>query len=174
MSQFITNADATFFGGEIEAAAYLFDGFEASFAISLLNTDVDGVEQIDIATGGINVLNNQEAVLAPNVSFNGSVSYERDVFNGSLKGSLDYSFQGEQFFDITNSDVSTEDSYGLVNLRLAYTGGEKENYELAFFVNNVADTEYRVYTFDFTGPAGLNQQFFGPPRWYGGSFTYKF
>ena len=174
LSQFITNADATFFGGEIEAAAYLFDGFEASFAISLLNTDVDGVEQIDIATGGINVLNNQEAVLAPNVSFNGSVSYERDVFNGSLKGSLDYSFQGEQFFDITNSDVSTEDSYGLVNLRLAYTGGEKENYELAFFVNNVADTEYRVYTFDFTGPAGLNQQFFGPPRWYGGSFTYKF
>ena len=89
---------------------------------------------------------------------------------------LDFAFRvhGEQFFDITNSDVSREDSYGLLNLRLAYTAGENDNYEVAFFVKNLTDTEYRVYTFDFTGPAGFNQQFFGPPRWFGGSLAYRF
>ena len=170
LSQFITNADATFFGGEIEAAALLFDGLEARFALSYLDTDVDGVQDLNSGT----TLNDLEAVLAPNLTFNGSLSYERDLAVGSLKGAVDFSYQGEQFFDITNSDVSQEDSYALVNLRLAYTTGPSDNYEVAFFVNNLTDTEYRVYTFDFTGPAGFNQQFFGRPRWFGGSFTYRY
>jgi len=87
---------------------------------------------------------------------------------------VDFNWQDEQFFDITNSDISREGSYALVNLRLAYQGGDEHPYELAFFVNNIADKEYRAYTFDFTGAAGFNQQFFGPPRWFGGSLTFEF
>lgn len=170
LSQFITNAEATFYGGEVEAAAYLAEGLEASVALSVLETNVDGVQDLNSGT----TLNDLEAVLAPNFTLNGSLSYEREAFDGTLKGTVDFNYQGDQFFDITNSAVSEEDGYSLVNLRLAYTGGQDDNYEVAFFVNNVADTEYRVYTFDFTGIAGLNQQFFGPPRWYGGSLTYRF
>ncbi|MEP1231592.1 MAG: TonB-dependent receptor [Litorimonas sp.] len=170
LSQFITNADATFFGGEVEASAYLAEGLEANLGISLLDTDVDGVQDNNAGT----VINDVEAVLAPNFSINGALSYEKPAFGGKLKGTVDFSYQGSQFFDITNSDISNEDAYGLVNLRLAYTVGDNDQYELAGFVNNVADTEYRVYTFDFSGVAGLNQQFFGPPRWFGASATYKF
>lgn len=168
LSQFITNADAAFIGGEVELGAKLIDGLDANLALSYIDTDVDGVN-----VGGVE-LNNLEAVLAPNLTVNGSLSYETDFARGSLKGTVDFNYQGEQFFDITNSDVSEEDDYALVNLRLAYTGGADDQFEIAAFVNNVFDTEYRVYSFDFTGPAGLNQEFFGPPRWVGASFTYNF
>lgn len=170
LSQFITNADATFFGGEVEAVASPFDGLDVSVSASFLNTDVDGIQDV---TNGI-TFNDRNAVLAPDFSLNGFVRYERPAFGGTVSALVDWNYQGEQFFDITNSEVSREDPYGLVNLRLAYKGGENENYEVAFFVNNLTDTEYRVYTFDLTAIAGFNQQFFGPPRWFGGSLTFRY
>jgi len=38
LSQFISNADATYFGGEIEATASLFEGFDVHLAASYLDT----------------------------------------------------------------------------------------------------------------------------------------
>jgi len=169
LSQFITNAEAVFYGGEAEVTAIVAEGLEANFAVSFLDTDVDGV-----LAGTGEVLNNVEAALAPNVSANGSISYEKPAFGGKVKGTVDVTYNGSQFFDITNNDLSDEDGYALVNLRAAYTGGDDDQYEFAVFVNNVTDTEYRVYSFDFTGGIGVNQEFFGRPRWWGGSLTYNF
>ena len=116
---------------------------------------------------------NREAVLAPEFTANGFVRYAKPVGNGEAAGVLSFNYQGEHFFDITNSDVSREDGYFLLDARLSYAFRDGQ-VELAVFGKNLTDKEYRVYTFDFTGPAGFNQQFFGPPRWFGGSVALKF
>ena len=41
-------------------------------------------------------------------------------------------------------------------------------------MNNFTNEEYLVYTFDFTGTFGFNQQAYGRPRWGGVSFRYNF
>ncbi|MEO0998203.1 MAG: TonB-dependent receptor, partial [Pseudomonadota bacterium] len=85
---------------------------------------------------------------------------------------LDFNHQGDHFFDITNSDLSKEDAYTVANARVSWQ--LNDNLNLAAWVKNFTDEEYRVYTFDFTGPAGFNQQFFAPPRWFGVSAKYTF
>ncbi|MEL7030137.1 MAG: TonB-dependent receptor, partial [Pseudomonadota bacterium] len=167
LSQFITNGDATFFGGEAEVGVRPIEGLDAQFGISLLDTDVDGVTVQGVT------LNNREAVLAPNVTANGFIRYGLPVWAGELAGTFSFNYQGEHFFDITNSDLSKEDGYVLFDMRIEYEP-EDSFWEIAFFGRNLTDKEYRVYTFDFTGPAGFNQQFFGPPRWWGGSVSVRF
>jgi len=167
LSQFITNGDATFFGGEAEVGLRPFDGLDAQFGVSLLDTDVDGVTVQGVT------LNNREAVLAPNVTANGFIRYGVPVARGEVAGTFSFNYQGEHFFDITNSELSRQEGYVLFDMRLEYEP-EDGFWEVAVFGRNLTDKEYRVYTFDFTGPAGFNQQFFGPPRWWGGSVALKF
>ena len=168
LSQLILNTDATFYGGEAEIGIRPFDGLDAQLGISYLDTDVDGVTVQGVA------LNNREAVLAPEITVNGFVRYAQPVYKGELAGVLSFNYQGEHFFDITNSDISREDGYFLLDARLSYVMGDQNQIEFAVFGKNLTDKEYRVYTFDFTGPAGFNQQFFGPPRWFGGSVALRF
>ena len=68
--------------------------------------------------------------------------------------------------------MSHEGSYTVFNARIGYRWNEKLSF--ALWGKNITGEEYRVYTFDFTGPAGLNQQFFAPPRWIGGTASYTF
>ncbi len=159
LSQVITNADATFYGGEIELGVKPLDGLTGQFAVSLLNTDVDG-----IVVDGV-TLNNREAVIAPEFTANGYVRYGHDVGAGELYGTVSFNHQGSHYFDITNSDVSREGAYTIFNGRIGYK--MDNGLELAVFGQNLFDKEYRVYTFDFTGPAGLVQQFYGKPQWFG-------
>lgn len=167
LSQFITNGQATYYGGEAEIGLRPFDGLDAQFGVSLLDTDVDGVTVQGVT------LDNREAVLAPNVTANGFVRYARPVAGGELAGTLSFNYQGEHFFDITNTDISRQSGYALFDARLSYAP-EDGFWEVAVFGKNLTDKEYLVYTFDFTGPAGLNQKFFGPPRWFGGSVAVRF
>ena len=168
LSQLIVNSDASFYGGEAEIGFRPVDGLDAQVGVSYLNTDVDGVVVQGVA------LDNREAVLAPEFTANGFVRYAKPVHNGELAGVLSFNYQGDHFFDITNSDISRQEGYFLLDARVSYKMGEEQQVEFAFFGKNLTDKEYRVYTFDFTGPAGFNQQFFGPPRWFGGSISFTY
>ena len=89
-------------------------------------------------------------VLAPSeFLFNGLVRFQATE---ALSIQVDFNHQGEHYFDITNSDISKEDSYTVFNGVLAIRYRQPT---LAAYVKNLADEEYRVYTFDFTGPAGF-------------------
>lgn len=166
LSQFISNGDATFYGGEIEVGLRPFDGLDAQFAASFLNTDVDGA----VSQGAI--INNRNAVLAPEFTANGFVRYGQPVGNGELSGTVSFNYQGSHFFDITNSDLSRESGYVVFDARIAYQ--HESGLEFSLFGKNIFDKEYRVYTFDFTGAAGFNQQFFAPPQWFGVGAKYSF
>lgn len=166
LSQFITNADATYYGGELEIGLRPFDGLDAQFGASYLNTDVDGVNVQGVT------LDNRDAVLAPEFTANGFVRYGQPVGNGELSFLVSFNYQGEHFFDITNSDLSRENGYAVFGARIAYE--DDDGWNVALFGENLTDEEYLVYTFDFTGPGGFNQRFFGKPQWFGISAGYNF
>ena len=166
LSQFITNGEATFYGGEIEVGLRPFDGLDAQFGVSYLDTDVDGVS-VQGTT-----LNNREAVLAPELTANGFVRYGHDLGSGELSFSVNFNYQSEHFFDITNSAISRQEDYALFGARVAYE--HDDGWNVAVFGENLFDEEYLVYSFDFTGPGGFNQLFYGKPQWFGVSAGYRF
>ena len=163
LSQFINNSDAEVMGLDLEMVWLPNDSWDISLGASFLDTEVDEVLVQGASFKGT------EMVLAPEFSFNGLVRFQATE---ALSIQVDFNHQGEHYFDITNSDVSKEDSYTVFNARIGYK--VSDNLTLAAYVKNLADEEYRVYTFDFTGPAGFNQQFYAPPRWWGVNVNYSF
>lgn len=164
LSQFINNSDAEVKGLDVELVWLPGENWDINLGASLLDTEVDSV-----VVRGVGVVEGTEMVLAPELSFNGLVRYQA---TDALSLQVDFSHQGDHYFDITNSDVSKEDAYTVWNARVGYD--VSDNLSVDAFVKNLTEEDYRVYTFDFTGPAGFNQQFFAPPRWVGVGLKYNF
>ncbi len=167
LSQFIMNSDADLSGLELEFAWLPNENWDFQFGVSFLDTEV-----AQVVVQGVTVTGT-EMVLAPEFTINGLGRYTIPLSDdSSVAFQLDFNHQGDHFFDITNSADSKEDAYTIVNARISYQVNDKWN--LAAWVKNLTDEEYRVYTFDFTVVAGLNQQFFAPPQWFGVSARYEF
>ena len=167
LSQFIDNSDAELYGADLDLVWLPAEHWEMQLGASFLHTNVD-----QVVVQGVPA-RDTEMVLAPNFTMNGLVRYEYPLAdNRALSFQLDFNHQGDHYFDITNSDVSHEGAYTVFNARVGLRWNEKLSF--ALWGKNITGEEYRVYTFDFTGPAGLNQQFFAPPRWIGGTASYTF
>ncbi len=164
LSQFINNSDAEVQGLDLEMIWVPTDQWDISLGASFLDTEVD-----EVTVRGVGTVSDTEMVLAPDFSLNGIVRFQATE---ALSLQVDFNHQAKHYFDITNSDVSEEDSYTVYNARIGYQ--VTDNFSVAAYVKNLTDEEYRVYTFDFSGPAGFNQQFFAPPRWYGVNLNYSF
>lgn len=95
---------------------------------------------------------------------------------GTLGISANYAYQGEFSTARTNFDtVRNLPGYGLLNMRaeLSEIGGRP--LDLAVFVANVADKEYRIGLFDaYTQPFGFITYTYGEPRMYGLQLSYRF
>ena len=167
LSQFIDNSDAELYGVDTDLVWMPNENWDVLLGASLLDTTVDRV----VVQG--TPMTDVEMVLAPAFTFNGLVRYTHPIGEvSSLSFQVDFNHEGEHYFDITNSPLSGEDAYTVFNARVAYR--YNEHISLAFWAKNLGDEEYRVYTFDFSGPGGFNQQFFAPPRWFGGTLSYEF
>jgi iron complex outermembrane receptor protein len=164
LSQFINNSDATVKGADFELTWLPGDNWDINLGASLIDSEVD-----EVVVRGTGSVTGSEMVQAPNFSLNGLVRYQATE---KMSFQIDFNYQGEQYFDITNSEISKEDSYTVFNARIGYD--ISENLSVSAFVKNLTDEEYRVYSFDFTAPAGLNQNFYAPPRWAGITLAYTF
>lgn len=164
LSQFINNSDAEVTGLDLEMIWSPDARWDINIGASLLDTEVDSV-----AVRGVGAVEGTEMVLAPEFTLNGLVRYQ---VTDELSVQVDFNHQDDHYFDITNSDLSLEDAYTVWNLQVGYE--YSENFSFDVFAKNVTDEEYRVYTFDFSGAAGFNQQFYAPPRWVGVGFNYSF
>lgn len=171
LSQFIQNSDATFFGGEAEIGATLADGFTVQLGASYVDSNVDsvGTRQPD---GSLVISQDVNTVLAPEFTANGIARYETDLGDGVGSIQVSFNHQGEHFFDLQNTNQ--EDAYTLFDGRVGYAFGDNEGLEIYAFGKNLFDTEYRVYSFNFDGAAGFQQEFFGRPREYGIGLIGKF
>ena len=174
------NAEAEFYGGEIELVANPVEGLDillgASFSdteITGLPTDFNSLDPVTFAPAQTYPTGKEKAPLAPDVTFNGLVRYSWPAFGGQLALQGDFRWTDDQKFNLSESEIVTESSYGIVNARLDYTSGD-EAWSAAIFVNNLTDEEYRTFGVDASLFFGSGEDVFAPKRWVGGSIGYNF
>ena len=59
----------------------------------------------------------------------------------------------------------------MANVRLSWMS---DKWEVALFAENVTDEEYVVQSFDIAALLGWIEEYYGRPRWVGGSVSYRF
>lgn len=158
LSNVVSNKDATIYGLDAELIASPWQGWDFSLGLSLLDSEVE-----DINTG-VSVID-RELAMTPEVTFNALARYEWDALGGTLSAQGDLQFVDEQYFDITNTTLGTEDSYTVGNLRATYVTGSGQS-SVSLWVKNVTDEEYRIYAIQVPG-LGFSQNMVGQPRWAG-------
>lgn len=162
----VDNSDATVKGGEIELFLTPGDNWDFIFGLALNDSEVDTVFD---ANGG--TIAGNEMPNAPGYSANFLGRYNWDVAGGNMAIQLDGASYGDQYLEVTNSDVSFEDAYSVWNANVSYTSGD-ESWKVALWAKNLTDEEYRIYNLDL-GVLGATS-FYAPPRWFGATFSYNF
>ena len=162
---FVFNIDAEVLGGEIELVANPWDGWEFLFGASFLDA-----EQKDLAFAGVS--RDRALPNAPDVSLNGLGRYEWPMFNGTMAAQIDFNYVDERSLNTIDHAGLIGDSYVVVNGRLSYATGDG-HWQADLWVKNLNDEDYIQTAFDTSTASGLNIEVASPPRWVGGSITYR-
>jgi iron complex outermembrane receptor protein len=165
LSTFIFNADADTYGWELDMQANPFEGFDLQFGVGFIDPDIPDVD-LGIGLGP----QETEPVQAPHWTLSGLARYEWPMMSGDAAVQMDFRHRSKHYFSLTKFEPSTEDGYIVANARASYAQG---NWEAALFVNNFTDEEYLVQTFDLGFVLGMTEQYYGTPRWFGGSVSYS-
>jgi iron complex outermembrane receptor protein len=165
------------YGAELEIAARPTAALDLGFTAGYTNSEISDVDPRDAASTGVS--NGNTLKKSPEFNFSASAQYTVPLPRGSLKLRADYSWVDEQFHDAANSrafdaartPITLEDSYGLLNARVAYlTAGEA--LEIAAYGNNLSDEVYFNSLF-LTG-GGNGNAYPARGRDYGLSLRYRF
>ena len=164
----LINSQAEFIGGEAELAVTLGDGLDLLAGVSFLDTTVNGTSP----DGGTEI-DDQKAPLAPDFSANAVLRKQWSMSSGaSVAAQVSVSYEGEQYFNVINEEVTEGGKYTLVDARVSYTS-PGEVWGASVFVNNLTDERSLTYSYDITGFGFYTIQVFGPPRWVGATVRYR-
>jgi len=106
-------------------------------------------------------------VAAPTWNFAVIVRHEVPLFGwGSLIPQYDLNYRSKTYLDPQMADPISQEGYYLHNFRIAYRTPD-ERIELAFWVSNLLDEEYKVDAFDLTRGDNTILEVWGEPRTYG-------
>jgi len=106
-------------------------------------------------------------VAAPKWNFAVITKYEIPLFGwGSLVPQYDFNFRSKVYLDPQQTDPISQDAYWIHNTRIAYQTPD-DRIELAFWVSNLFDEEYKVDAFDITREFNTILEVWGKPRMYG-------
>ena len=166
--QSVINLDSEAQGLEVELNSRPLDGLTLQLGASFLDTEVKNILLPDLVT-----VVNHDLPQAPSSSANALARYEFPLGGGygSVQGDVQYS---DKFcFTVLCAPVEAEDSYYVANARIGYAAGDGQ-WEIAAFVNNLTDEEYRVYAFDSSLFAGVVAGVYAKPRTYGLTLSWRF
>lgn len=161
----IGNRDAIVKGAELELALRPTQGLNINFNASLLNSKVKGV----VLPSGRVV--DRKLPLAPDFSFSGLLRYEWASFGGTVAVQTDFSYTDAFSFTVLSAPVEREEGYFLGNARISFKPSDGP-LELAAFVKNFTDKRYRAFALDLSS-VGMVEERYAPPRWWGGSISYR-
>tara|TARA_B110001450_G_scaffold257008_1_gene290191 strand:+ start:749 stop:3112 length:2364 start_codon:yes stop_codon:yes gene_type:complete len=172
LTTFVFNTDAETYGGEIELQVSASEGLDIIFGASYIDNTVEDAYRLPSGEAVDRV-----AVMTPEWSFNGLARYEWAAMGGKLAVQADFNYLDDHYFQLKNSPVGQEDAYTLVNARVTYTSGNG-NWNVAAFLDNATDEEYRTMVFDLAGAPsgggfGLAENYYGTPRWWGVTLGYN-
>ena len=158
----VSAPDAESLGFEAELFVTPSEGLDVAFGISYNDMEVtlpDGTKTTSIQS--------------PEWNLNGLIRYEWPVMNGRMAIQGDIHYRSEHYHALTRADAVTENGYHLANARLSWTSAD-DSWEVAVFADNITDEEYVVQSFDLAGVLGWIEEYYGRPRWVGGSVSYNF
>lgn len=166
-NQNITNNDAKVTGAEVELALNPIKGFDLLLGASFIDSKVEGI----VTPFGVVI--DTELPNAPAVSLNGLARYAWPAFGGEMSIQMDAKYNSEQYLEVTNAASSLQKAYVVSNLRIGFAPSER--IDASFWIKNLNDAEYRVYSLDASGaPNPFINDVFARPRTYGGTITVKF
>jgi iron complex outermembrane receptor protein len=168
VSQTIVNQDAEVTGLEVELSAYPTDRLFLQLGASFMDSEVKDILLPDLAT-----VVDHDMPQAPPFAANALARYELPVGNGIASIQGDVYYTDDFCFTALCAPVEEEDSYVVANARIAYGAGDGR-WEVAAFVNNLFEEEYRVYAYDGSLFAGLVSGVYGRPRTYGVTASFRF
>ena len=113
---------------------------------------------------------------SPRRKLNLAGQYFYDMSQGTLSFRLEYAWQTRQYFTSFNSRVSSQATYGLVNLRLHFQSSS-EQWEVQLYGENLGDKHYSTASREFAAGApfgvGVTKDI-GPPRTFGAKLVHHF
>jgi iron complex outermembrane receptor protein len=169
LTQLITNAPATNFGGEVELELVPTADWLLSAGVSYVDATV---KDVNLGLGP----HDYQPANTPKWSGNALARYTLHTGVGSVAFQFDGNFVSSQYFALTNAPVTKQSGYGLANARVHYKT-QNEKVDVGLDVNNLLDKHYAVMAFDLSDPVagfGLTQLYPGKPRWTTLSVTYNF
>lgn len=174
----LTNAaNASISGLEAELQIFPMENLFVNLGVGLLDTEYEDYLSFAASdTQGNPIFDDfsgNEVTLAPDLTFNGIVSYDWYLpNNASIRLQTDFNYQDDVFFDSANSPVLKQDGYWMWNARIAYATAN-DQWEVAFWGRNLGNEEYLVYAFDLSD-FGFQELMLGTPRTVGLSVDFKF
>jgi iron complex outermembrane receptor protein len=166
--QTVINQDAEAQGLEVELNSRPSDGLTLQLGASFMDSKVKDILLPDLAT----VVDN-DLPQAPSVSANALARYEFPLGAGTASIQGDVIYSDDFCFTTLCAPVEQEESYTVANARIGYAAPDGR-WEVAAFVNNLFEEEYRVYAFDSSLFSGVVAGVYGKPITYGITASFRF
>ena len=161
--QSVINLEAEAKGLEVELNSRPTDGLTLQLGASFLDTEVKDILLPDL---DVDNLVDHDLPQAPEFSGNALARYEFALGGGIASVQADVLYSGDFCFTVLCAPVEKESAYTVANARIGYAAGDGR-WEVAAFVNNLTEEEYRVYAFDSSLFAGVVAGVYAKPRTYG-------
>ena len=163
----VVNKNATEDGFEVEVISHPIPGLTLQGNTSLLDNQVENVNLPD------GTLVNRHLPQAPKTSAQGLIRYEFPFGPGLLALQGDTQYTGKFCFSVLCAPVEKEGAHTVSNVRISYAPNGK-TWEAAFFINNIGNEIYRIYTYDVAASTGQIPSVYAKPQTWGVSLTYRF
>ena len=166
--QTVVNQDAEAQGLEIELNALPDGQALLQLGASFMDSEVKDILLPDLAT-----VVDHDLPQAPSFSANALARYEFPLAGGTASIQGDVLYTDDFCFTVLCAPVEAEESYTVANARIGYEAPDGR-WEVAAFVNNLFEEEYRVYAFDSSLFSGVVAGVYGKPLTYGVTASFRF
>ena len=174
----VYNADAEYYGGEVELFTNPIDNLDLILGIAYLDPTV---KDVSVAAafepdGSISrVIRDVEPSFTPEVQFNalGRYTWPLTGVGGSLALQVDGNYASSAYHNINNFDTHYMESYWRGNASLSWYSAD-ERIEVTGFIDNFSDSRNQNIGFELAAICGCDEQSFGWPRTYGVKLRYNY
>ena len=171
----VFNADAEYYGGEVEILANPVDNLDLMFGIAYIDPTVKDLAIADAGGPDGKVFRDVEPAFTPEVQFSalGRYTWPDSILGGSLAIQVDGNYASSSFHNINNFDADRMPDYWLGNASLTWISAD-EHWQVGGFVDNFSDTRNMNIGFSLPFVCGCDEQSYGYPRMYGARVRYSY
>ncbi len=171
----VFNADAEYYGMELELQANPLENMDFAFGVGLIDATVKDIAVSGPVGGAAAVVRDVHPTFTPSVQLSGLARYNWPAlaFGGDVAFQIDANYKSNAYHNINNFATHKMPAYVVGNARLTWYS-PNEDWEVGAFVTNFADERYQIIGFELSTLCGCNEETLGRPRWWGANVRYNF